>query len=60
MRFHLEIRNGFGFDLEVTSTRPVALRDIEKNSSFQLGVFDGFILLLPFFAIFIGDFYEHE
>lgn len=59
MRLHFEVRNGFGFDLEITSSRPVALRD-NPDQSFRLGVYDGFVLLLPFISIYLGEFYEHE
>lgn len=48
----VEMRNGFGLDLEVASSRPVGLIVDDEP---QLGYFEGWVLMLPFFVILWGD-----
>lgn len=51
----VEVRNGFGIDIEVANSRPVGL--MEENGEPFLGYFEGWVLLLPFFSILWGEVY---
>jgi len=52
----VEMRNGFGIDLEVAESRPVGLT-LEEGEEPVLGFFEGWVLLIPFFSILWGDIY---
>ena len=50
----IEIRNGFGFDIEVADARPVAINEIGSDEH-ELAFFQGWVILLPFISIHIGE-----
>jgi len=50
----VEIRNGFGFDIEVADARPVAISELDEED-FGLAFFKGWVILLPFVAIYLGE-----
>lgn len=57
MRFKgFEVRNGFGFDIEIANARPVAISE-RGSEEHDLAFFQGWVILLPFLSIFIGEVY---
>jgi hypothetical protein len=61
MYWTIEFRLGFGFDLEVTDSRPVYFTKLSSaGRTLHPAAFDGVVLLLPFTIITIGECYEVE
>ena len=54
MIWTLDFRNGFGFDIEATSSRPVWT--VMNNDNYVTPMaFNGLVLLLPFICVTIGN-----
>ncbi len=51
------LRQGIGFDIEYNDDIQHTLSDGEKDWDVE---FAGIIIKLPFFSIYIGDFFEKE
>tara|TARA_X000001382_G_scaffold114406_1_gene92707 strand:+ start:935 stop:1129 length:195 start_codon:yes stop_codon:yes gene_type:complete len=56
MHLSLNLRNGFGFDIEAASARPIWITDNLGDSRFA--VLDGLVICLPFCIITYGSVYE--
>lgn len=54
-----ELRNGFGFDIELSNARPVGIV-LEQDEPAVLGFFEGFVIMIPLLTILIGDVYTQE
>ena len=50
----VEMRNGFGLDIEVASSRPVGI-SFEEDEPATLAYFEGWVLQVPFFTNLWGD-----
>lgn len=48
------LRNGFGFDLESVNGLPVWLYEEDEEEP-SVGIYDGFVIKIPFFTILIGS-----
>ena len=51
------LRNGFGFDAEVVNGLPVWIyeEDTGPDDDPAIGIYDGFVIKIPFFTILIGS-----
>ena len=56
MHLSLNLRNGFGLDIEAASARPIWITDNLGDSRFA--VFDGLVICIPFCTITYGAVYE--
>jgi len=50
-------RNGFGFDIESTDSRPILVQEPEAEHLI-LAAFNGLIFSFPFLVVMIGEAYE--
>ena len=58
----LELRNGFGLDVELSNSRPCFIVkgfDDDGEPIMSPAVFQGLALSIPFCLILIGDYYEY-
>ena len=58
----LELRNGFGLDVELSNSRPCFIVkgfDDDEEPIMSPAVFQGLALSIPFCLILIGDCYEY-
>ena len=56
MHLSINLRNGFGFDIEAASARPIWITDNRDQSRFA--VFNGIVICLPFCILTYGEVYE--
>jgi hypothetical protein len=58
MTIHINHRLGFGFDIE--HNEDIIHRVVDEEGESFLVSYEGLLIKIPFFTIYIGDFYDHE
>ena len=57
---HIHFRLGFGIYVESNDEAMYIVEDLDNDGLDQIAAFSGFIIHVPFFAIFIGEFCEMD
>ena len=59
MHLTINFRNGFVFDIEATSSRPVLITEVNTGNE-KFALLSGLVISLPFAVITYGEVYELE